>query len=235
MQQSQSNTGSTTDNSPSRGGSINSKGGRRPRGRSSHRADCCKPVLTTASCACPRNTFSITVTAVQRAVSRGPAAQLHLPGRGQSTLSRETHHQISLQQHYSGSNAIIYGHIQASKCRVIRLGHLELRCNSTHGHDAHGHTPTEVSTQDTNDMVPQNGKFSDRRQRRTLGVLSPHSKPCHMGNLAALLGKRDWTTCPGDARLQHWHQHHRVHQKEPDPPGKSQGRDLWPHHHPHLT
>jgi hypothetical protein len=48
----------------SKGGSINSKGGRRPRGRLSHRADCCEPVHTTASCTCPRNRFSITVTAV---------------------------------------------------------------------------------------------------------------------------------------------------------------------------
>jgi hypothetical protein len=80
MQQSQSNTGSTTDNSPSKGGSINSKGGLRPRGRSLHRADFCEPVHTMASCTCTRNTFLITVTAVRRAVSRGLAAQLHLPG-----------------------------------------------------------------------------------------------------------------------------------------------------------
>jgi hypothetical protein len=63
-QQSKSNTDSTKDNTLSKGGSINSKGGRRPRGRSSHRADSCKPARTTASCARPRNTFPIMVTAV---------------------------------------------------------------------------------------------------------------------------------------------------------------------------
>jgi hypothetical protein len=189
MQQSKSNTNSTKDNTLSKGLSINSKGGRRPRGRLSRRADSCKPIRTTASCARPRNTFPITVTVVGRAVSRGPAAQLHLPGQGQPTPPHKTHHQISLQQHYAGSDAIMYGHIQASICHVIRLGHLELCCNSAHGQDAHGHTPTDVGTQDTNDLVPQNGKFSDRRQRRTLGVSSPHSKPCHRGNLAALVRK----------------------------------------------
>ncbi len=85
MQQSKSNPNSTKDNTLSKGGSINSKGGRRPRGRLLHRADSCKPGHTTASCACPRNTFPIMVTTVQRAVSRGPAAQLHLPGRGRPT------------------------------------------------------------------------------------------------------------------------------------------------------
>jgi hypothetical protein len=63
-QQSQSNTGSTKDNSLSKGGSINSKGGRRPRGRSLCRADCCEPVLTMAGWARSRNTFPITVTTV---------------------------------------------------------------------------------------------------------------------------------------------------------------------------
>jgi hypothetical protein len=111
-----------------------------------------------------------------------------------STPSHETHHQISLQQHYSGSNAIMYGNIQASICLIIQLGHLKLCCNSAHGHVAHGHNPTDVGTQDTNDLVLQNDKFSDRRQRRTLGVSSPHSKPCHIGNLAALVRKRDQTT-----------------------------------------
>jgi hypothetical protein len=153
MQQSQSNTGSMTDNSPSKGESINSKGGSRHRGSLLQGADCCEPVHTTANRACTCNTFSITVTAIQCTVSRGPAAQLHLPGQGQSTPSRKTHHQISLQQHYSGSNAIMFGHIQASICCVTRLGHLELCCNSTHGHDAHSHTPTDVGTQDTNDLV----------------------------------------------------------------------------------
>ncbi len=224
-----------TDNSPSKGESINSKGGRRHRGSLLRGADCCKPIHKTANCARTRNTFSIMVTAIQCAVSRGPAAQLHLPGQGQSTPSCKTHHQISLQQHYSGSNAIMFGHIQASICCVTRLGHLELHYNSTHGHNTHGQTPTDVGTQDTNDLVPQNGKFSDRRQQRTLGVSSPHSKPCHTGNLAALVRKQDWTTRPGDARLQRRHQHHRVHQEEPDPSRQSQGHDLWPHHHPHPT
>jgi hypothetical protein len=59
-------------------------------------------------------------------------------------------------------------------------------------------------------------------KRRTLGVSSPHSKPCHMGNLAALVWKQDLKTRPGDARLQRQHQHHRVHQEEPGPSGQSQ-------------
>jgi hypothetical protein len=61
-----------TDNSPSKGGSINSKGGRRPRGRLSRRADCCEPVHTTASCARPRNTFSNMVTPQQMSLRRIP-------------------------------------------------------------------------------------------------------------------------------------------------------------------
>ncbi len=63
-QQSWSNTSSTKDNTLSKGGSIDSKSGRRPRGRSLHGADCCKPIHATASCAHPRNTFKIMVTTV---------------------------------------------------------------------------------------------------------------------------------------------------------------------------
>jgi hypothetical protein len=64
IQQSQSNTGSTKDTTLSKGGSINFKGGRRPRGRLLCRADCYEPVRAMASCAYPRNTFLIAVIAV---------------------------------------------------------------------------------------------------------------------------------------------------------------------------
>ncbi len=96
-------------------------------------------------------------------------------------------------------------------------------------------TPKQMVQRKLPMMVMQNGKSSAGSKQRTLGVLPPHCKPNHKGHLAALVWKWDRTTCPGNVRLQHWHQHHRLHQEKPGPTKPSKERDLPPHHLPHKT
>jgi len=135
--------------------------------------------------------------------------------------------QINIQQYHAGSNVVVCGHIQTTVCLVRRLGNPQLCSNSAHGQNVHGDTPTNVRTQDPDVVVLQNGKLGSRGQWQTLGVMPPGLKPYDMD---ALVQKQDRSTCSRDARLEHRHQHHSLHQEEPGPAGQSQGCDLRTHH-----
>ena len=128
-----------------------------------------------------------------------------------------------------------YSIMQEAMLSCVDIYKPELCCNSAQGHTVHGYTATNVSTQDPNYLVLKNGKFSTRRQWRTLGILPPHHKLGHTGNLDTLLWKQDQAPCLRDARSQLRPQHHCLHQEVTGPSEQSQRRDLWPHHLPHPT
>jgi hypothetical protein len=66
-------------------------------------------------------------------------------------------------------------------------------------------------------------------------MASPHCQPQDTSQVDPFLWEQNWMTCPGHARLQHWHKHHHLHQEGSGTKDKSQGRYLWPHHMPRLT
>ncbi len=128
------------------------------------------------------------------------------------------------------------GHIQAKLHCIRGPGDPELYQNpKTNRDNICSNAKADVTTQTPDEMAMQNGKLSDGSKLRTLGVPPPHCKPNHKSHMAALIWKRDWVPCPGNARAQHQHQHHHLHQEKTGTKKQSKGRDLWINHLPHQT
>jgi hypothetical protein len=108
------------------------------------------------------------------------------------------------------------GHIQATLRHIRGPGDPELYQNPQINKDnIHSNTKADGTMQTPYEVAMRNGKFSDGSKWRTLRVPPPHCKPNHKSHIAALIWKRDWATCPGNAGVQHRHQHHLLYQEKP--------------------
>ncbi len=129
------------------------------------------------------------------------------------------------------------GHIQATLCCICGPGDPELYQNPKTNRDKiNSNTKADAGTMQTPHQVAmRNGKLSDGSKWKTLGVPPPHCQPNSKSHMAALIWKWDWMPCPGNARVQHQHEHHCLHQEKPGTTELSKGRDLRPNHLPHQT
>jgi hypothetical protein len=128
------------------------------------------------------------------------------------------------------------GHIQAKLHCICGPGDPELYQNpQTNRDNIHSDDKANATMQTPHEVAMRNGKLSDGSQWRALGVPPPNCKSNHKSHMVALIWKRDWVPCSGNARAQHRHQHHCLHQEKPGTTEQSKGCDLRINHLPHQT